>query len=265
MSATADAVPGTARDLADSVLRPIRSHHAFEGCVEQVATAIRLGIFANGQMLPGERELADRLGVSRSSLREAIAALRAAGLVKTVRGRGGGNQVVYAAASPGSHPGDLSGRTAELRDTLVYRRIVEPGAAFLAAETVLSAAQQDFLGWHLAAVAEAPDASAHRMADSRLHLAIASLTGSPSVIDAVTTVQARLHEMLTTIPVLGRNIAHSTDQHEAIVQAIIDSEPEQARRVMEQHCDDTAALLRGLLGSASPGAASRDNPPGGTP
>ena len=62
--------------LGDVVIRPVRDHHAFEGCVEQLATAIRLGVYPAGSALPPEREMAERMGVSRATLREAIAALR---------------------------------------------------------------------------------------------------------------------------------------------------------------------------------------------
>ena len=78
--------------LPQAVLRPVRGHHAFETCVEQLATAIRLGVYPPESVLPAERDLADQLGVSRATLREAIAALRAAGLVETTRGRGGGRR-----------------------------------------------------------------------------------------------------------------------------------------------------------------------------
>src|SRR5215210_2252651 len=86
--------------LPQAVLRPVRGHHAFEACVEQLATAIRLGVYPQGSLLPAERELAERLGVSRATLREAIAALRSAGLVETTRGRGGGTVVVYKPEAP---------------------------------------------------------------------------------------------------------------------------------------------------------------------
>src|SRR5205809_4069693 len=83
----------TAQHLPEAVLRPVRGHHAFEACVEQLATAIRLGVYPFGSTLPPERELAERLEVSRATLREAMAALRTAGLVETTRGRGGGTVV----------------------------------------------------------------------------------------------------------------------------------------------------------------------------
>ena len=60
--------------------------------------------------------------------------------------------------------------------------------------------------------------------------------------------QSTMHEMLSAIPVLEANIAHSDTQHARIVSAILAGRPDRAHQVMQEHCDDTAALLRGLLG-----------------
>jgi GntR family transcriptional repressor for pyruvate dehydrogenase complex len=68
------------------------------------------------------------------------------------------------------------------------------------------------------------------------------------LVDAVTRSQAALHDMLMAIPVLRRNIEHSNVQHHQIVGAILGGNPERARAVMEEHCDATSALLRGLIG-----------------
>ena len=244
------AVPsGGEPDLRGVVLRPVRTHHAFEGCVEQLATAIRLGVYPDGTTLPPERELAERLGVSRATVREAIAALRMAGMVRTRRGRGGGTVVHHEPEAPRhGRVRDLELRRGELLDSLEFRRIVEPGACGLAAARDLNPEQREMLRATLADVADAPDAAAHRQADSRLHLAIATVTGSPLTITAVTGVQASLDEMLRAIPVLDVNIEHSNAQHQQIVDAILTGNGHHARRVMESHCDDTAALLRGLLG-----------------
>ena len=57
----------TAQHLPEAVLRPVRGHHAFEACVEQLATLIRLGVYPRGSTFPPERELADRLAVSRAT------------------------------------------------------------------------------------------------------------------------------------------------------------------------------------------------------
>ena len=234
--------------LGDVVLRPVRGHHAFEGCVEQLATAIRLGVYPVGSTLPSERELAERMGVSRATLREAIAALREAGMVRTTRGRGGGTVVAYEPRTPARDGApDLAGRREELLDCLVFRRVVEPGACWTAACRPPSHEEQSLLLAALDEVDTAPDPAAHRQADSRLHLAIAGVTGSPRTVAAVTDVQSCLHDMLQAIPVLRVNIDHSNTQHRAIVTAINAGRPTQARRAMEQHCLDTEALLRGLL------------------
>jgi len=72
--------------------------------------------------------------------------------------------------------------------------------------------------------------------------------GSPMLVDAVTRSQAALHDMLMAIPVLRRNIEHSNAQHHQVVEAILAGDAERARAVMEEHCDATSALLRGLIG-----------------
>jgi GntR family transcriptional regulator, transcriptional repressor for pyruvate dehydrogenase complex len=250
VSAAAVPAPPLGNRLGELVLRPVRTH-AFEACVEQLGTAIRLGVYPEGSLLPPERDLAERLDVSRATVREAIAALRQAGMLRTTRGRGGGSVVSYRPEAPssGASPG-LAGRREELLDCLVFRRVVEPGACWTAAGRELTAAQRMLLTTALHevdAADKAGDGAAHRQADSRRHLALAGVTASARTIEAVTQVQSCLHDMLQAIPVLPRNIEHSTAQHHAIVTAVLNGDQAKARRSMEQHCDDTAALLRGLL------------------
>ena len=255
--------------LPAAVLRPATAN-VFETTVEQLATAIRLGVFVHGEQLPPERELSERLGVSRNTLRDAIAALRDSGLVTTRRGRGGGTVVTYLTPEPGSSPPSAPAGTstsvatstststpasvsarrgAALADALDFRRIVEPGAAWLAARQQLAGDQRAWLVASAAEVWEAADSgAAHRIADSRFHLAVATLSGSPMLIESVTRAQAALGEMLGAIPVLPRNITHSCEQHDAVVAAILEGDADGARAAMEEHCDATSALLRGLLG-----------------
>jgi len=232
---------------ARSVFSPVPVRNAFEVTVERLARSIRLGVLAGGEQLPPERELAETFGVSRVTLREAIKALRAADLVESRRGRGGGTFVVAPrAASPArTNQIDPSVMPA-LNDTLELRRIVEPGAAALAAGRALSAADRATLARCLRESTECSP-EARRLADSRLHMAIAAAGESASVAAVVADVQMRLTELLRAIPVIPANIQHSDRQHAAIVAAILAGQPELARTEMEEHVDGTAALLRGLL------------------
>src|ERR1700752_3009010 len=72
---------------------PVRSQPAFEETVDRLGTAIKLGLLPPGARLPAERELCARLGIARSTLRQALTALTQSGHVFATRGRGGGTFV----------------------------------------------------------------------------------------------------------------------------------------------------------------------------
>jgi DNA-binding FadR family transcriptional regulator len=231
------------------LLRPIKDGNTFEQTVERLANAVRMGVVATGERLPPERELADQLNVSRVTLREAIKALHQAGYVVSTRGRSGGTIVIYdpatrSASDPRRVARELG--VAEVLDALAYRSVVEPGAAELAASRSLDRLSADRLRAAAVAATTAGGPS-RRVEDSRFHILIAELSGSPSVAAAVADVQARLDELLLAIPVFPKNIAHSDRQHARIVRAIVRSDREAARAAMSEHVDGTAALLRGLL------------------
>ncbi|MCF0088931.1 hypothetical protein B0E37_04012 [Streptomyces sp. MH192] len=59
--------------------------------------------------------------------------------------------------------------------------------------------------------------------------------------------RATLNDLLECIPLLVRNLEHSQRQHTALVEAVLDRDPEAARERMREHCAGTAALLRGFL------------------
>jgi DNA-binding FadR family transcriptional regulator len=229
------------------VWRPVRGGNAFEITVARLVQAIKLGMVADGERLPPERELAERLQVSRVTLREAIAALRDAGYLDSRRGRSGGTFVVYGGAHAGDDPTELAREMGPaLHDALDFRRVLEPGAAALAATRTLSAADRQALVGALAAARDR--GPTRRINDSRLHLAIAAASGSPSLHASVADVQLTLDRLLAAIPVIRRNLDHSDAQHDRIVDAILHGDAAAARGAMEEHCDGTAELLRGLLG-----------------
>jgi GntR family transcriptional repressor for pyruvate dehydrogenase complex len=232
---------------ARTVFSPVPARNAFEVTVERLAQGIRLGVLVDGDRLPPERELADTFGVSRVTLREAIKALRAANLVESRRGRGGGTFVVAPMRERARSREMIEQSIAHsLEDALALRRVVEPGAAALAATRTLTAADRASLRRYVDAAADCRP-SGRRLADSRLHLAIAALGGSASVTAVVADVQMRLDELLRAIPVIPANIVHSDQQHAAIVAAILGGQADRARTEMEEHVDGTAALLRGFL------------------
>ena len=244
-----DALQARPSSRADeAVFRPVRSGNAFEDTVERILQAIKLGVTPPGERLPPERELAARLNVSRVTLREAIKALAEAGYVESRRGRYGGTFV-----SEMQRRRDIDdarpGRSTEsdLEDVLVLRFALEVGAAESAASANLTQRERQHLCVAVEDCSSAPLAHYRRL-DSRLHLAIAEVTGSASLTAALADVRMRINDLLDAIPLLERNLQHSNLQHAKIVQSILDGDPDRARRTMAEHLSGTTALLRGFLG-----------------
>jgi DNA-binding FadR family transcriptional regulator len=232
----------------EAVFRPVRAGNPFEETVERLLQAIKLGVVGPGERLPAERDLAARLNVSRVTLREAIKALTDAGYVESRRGRYGGTFVNEHLPKPRRLSAKQLTRElgAGVDDALVLRSALETGAAEAAASRELTDAEAEHLRRCLAETSSAKLADYRRM-DSRLHLAIAEVSGSPSLTSATADVRMRLNELLDAIPLLAVNLEHSNDQHEAIVAAILAGDPIAARQAMQEHLSGTAALLRGFL------------------
>jgi DNA-binding FadR family transcriptional regulator len=242
-----------------AVLRPVRQGNAFEETVERLLTVIKLGMVAPGDRFPAERELAAHLGISRLTLREALAELQKAGYVSARRGRLGGTFVTYTPPAPGV--GEVRRLAREdgenLADALTFRLAVETGAAGILAQSLGGPAPggpasggpapRDALLARLADVNEAGPQDYRRL-DTLFHLTIAELTGSSLLLDACTDARMRLNGLLNAIPVLQRNIDNTASQHAAIVAAILAGDGPQAAAVVAEHLAGTGSLLRGFLG-----------------
>ncbi|MEU1820483.1 FCD domain-containing protein [Streptomyces roseifaciens] len=235
-----------ATDRLAPVLRPVRAGNGFEEALEQILQIMRLGLVTEGERLPAERELADRLHVSRVTLREVLKVLQDQGLVESRRGRYGGTFVLARPATAGEE--ELRRRVADVdvEDTLRFREVLEVGAAALCAAHGLPEGGAGRLRAALAATHDAPLAEYRRM-DTLFHLTLAELSGSPSLAAHYAAVRATVNDLLDCIPLLVRNLEHSQLQHTALVEAVLDGDAEAAREVMREHCCGTAALLRGFL------------------
>ncbi|MEU7411787.1 FCD domain-containing protein [Streptomyces sp. NPDC042638] len=233
-------------DRLTPVLRPVRAGNGFEEALEQILQVVRLGLVPGGERLPAERELAERLGISRVTLREVLKVLQDQGLVEARRGRYGGTFVLPRPDAGGED--ELRRRIAEvdIEDVLRFREVLEVGAAGLCAAHGLTGAGAVRLREALDRTHEAPLAQ-YRRADTLLHLTLAELCGSPSLTAQYAAVRATVNDLLDCIPLLVRNLEHSQRQHTALVEAVLDGDADGAREMMREHCAGTAALLRGFL------------------
>ncbi|MEV4916993.1 FCD domain-containing protein [Streptomyces tirandamycinicus] len=233
-------------DRLTSVLRPVRGGNGFEEALEQILQVVRLGLVPGGERLPAERELAERMGISRVTLREVLKVLQEEGLVESRRGRYGGTFVRHRPHAEGED--ELRRRIAavDVEDTLRFREVLEVGAAGLCAAHGLSDEGAGRLRTALTATHDAP-LGAYRRCDTLFHLTLAELSGSPTLTTQYAAVRAAVNDLLDCIPLLVRNLEHSQQQHVALVDAVLAGDADTAREVMREHCEGTAALLRGFL------------------
>lgn len=244
---------GASADRLSAVLRPVHAGGGFEEALERILQIIRLGLVPAGERLPSERELADRLHISRVALREAIKVLSEQGLVESRRGRYGGTFVLRRDPAPAGDPeAELRRLDEELGpggiiDVLRFREVLELGAVELCASSGLGDAEAQRLRDCLTATQEAR-LEDYRRVDTLLHLALAELSGSPSLAAQYAAVRARVNDLLDRIPLLVRNLEHSQAQHAALVEAVLDGDADAAREIAREHLAGTAALVRGFLG-----------------
>lgn len=239
------------RESAEALLRsPRSSANAFEVTVERLGSAMKMGLFRPGEQLPTERELCELMGVSRTTVREAIRVLTVQGMVEVRRGRSGGTFVCDGLTSPNVRElrEQVQQRGASLIEILDHRLVVETGIAELAAQR-----RPDELQGRLVGLAERmhdaeDDFSRYRTMDTQFHFLIARATGVERLSTVLAEIHAELSDLMAMVPHSREACIHSTQQHERIASAIADGDGTRARNEMREHVLATTSFLKGLLG-----------------
>jgi len=155
-------------------LQPITTKRIYLQIAEQVARAIREGEYPVGTTLPSERVLAEQLGVSRASVREALIALQLMGLVDI---RPGGGAFVVATTSKGVSSDEL-GREISAFELLHARQIIESDVIALAAEMASRDDVRQLTMLVDLMAREIRDESPTEEGDRRFHMYLATITGN---------------------------------------------------------------------------------------
>ena len=238
-----------ATDATDAVVSPVVAPTTLEETVERLGSAIRAGLLPAGRRLPAERELAEQLRISRSTLRQALGALADSGHLVATRGRGGGTFVVD--APPLGGRGSGTALPADWRDRVAVRRVHEVGVACLAAERAAAdpagvAAGLEGLDAQVAAMAGATDFAAYRRADVALHVGLAELTGVPALVLRAAELQAEATDLIAQIAHPRAVLTHSNAEHRRLLAAVGRGDVAAAVRTMRRHLAGTEHVLAGL-------------------
>ena len=237
------------------VFERVSAPTTFEETVGRLGTAIRLGVLAPGTRLPPERELAEQLGISRSTLRQALKTLTETGHLVATRGRTGGT---FVADAPPVYAIPAASMDVEAwRDFFDGRLAIELGAVYLAAERA-TATDVERLENHTASMrASHDDWSAYRRADAFFHLAIAEAARSPRLIAEMTEIHGQLNELLAEVPHPEAALDAAIHQHEALIEAIREHDAAAATECMAVHVSGLNAMAETLFRRAGDGRFSR--------
>jgi DNA-binding FadR family transcriptional regulator len=228
---------------------PRRREKLATAVAEALRSRIANGALPVGARLPTEQRLIDEFNVSRTVVREAIAELRAKGLVEPRQGVG-----VFVTTGAEPEPGLLSGdftRLSEVLELLEFRMGVEIEAAGLAALRRSSRQEAEILLAHDRMIAAVDIGGSAVDADFGLHLAVAAATNNHFYTDVLTYLGKR------TIPRsrLGESAEATTGylrkvivEHARIIEAIERQDPDAARLAMRHHLTESQRRYRALGG-----------------
>jgi GntR family transcriptional repressor for pyruvate dehydrogenase complex len=220
------------------VYKLVRTSRLYEQIVQQIEDSIVKGTLKAGDQLPAERELAQRFGVSRTAVREAVKALREKGLVEAYSGRGtfitdGTTQAVRQSFDLMVKIGQPEGST----HLAEVRAILEPEIAALAAEHI----QEPELATMREAVAAmdraGKDPETYIEADLDFHLALAEGANNPIILSLLDSIVALLREQRLRIFKVPGGPERGQVHHKRILDAVEKHDAEKARDAMREHLD----------------------------
>jgi DNA-binding FadR family transcriptional regulator len=240
-------------DPARRVLRPVRVPTAAAEVADRLITAIAIGEYLPGERLPAERELAQLLDVSRSTVREAVGRLLAVGIVDIRRGRQGGAYVraSWTAASAEAVRRTLLPRWEEMEQLFDLRCLVEGMVARVAA----ARRQDEDIARMRAALdrfAGAPSPHEEHAADIAFHNAVVAATRNPQIVGLSRDLLARVSLGFPIEPYDGGPAVYdrALREHTELCEAIAAGSVERAGQIAQGHFTITNEAVRQVLSRA---------------
>ena len=223
--------------MVESLGFPAQRNRTADDLVERLIHLILESGLKPGDRLPSERQLMAQLSVGRSSLREAVKALSAMGVLEVSVGSGTfvGNGSRAILTKPLSWM--LLMGEQDCRDLIEARRVIEGELASLAAERATDE-ELAAIGERLALLrVSTENAEAFTRYDLEFHLAIARAAHNQVLAQVVDTLRHILKAWFIEVYSRVENKELFIAQHEPIYEALRARDPERARRAMVEHMD----------------------------
>lgn len=223
-------------DNLSGVVR-IKSNRVYEGVVLQIQDLIAQGKLRPGEKLPPERELAERFGIGRNSIREAIRQLELLGLVEARQGEG--TFITEATIDTIAAPFlSILAQSQQLRaEVLDFRKILEPRIAALAAQRAtpenIARIEELAVAFDECVYSEAIPIAQSIELDTQFHHAIAEATQNGLIVRVMSAVIGLLQEF--RLQLLESAYHDPALAHRSITEAIRMRDSQRAHEAMENH------------------------------
>jgi GntR family transcriptional repressor for pyruvate dehydrogenase complex len=219
--------------VSDS-LRPLARPRLYEQVVARLREYVQAEGLREGDRIPPERDLADRLGVSRTSVRQAIVALEVQGLVEV---RHGGGTYLLRDRLDAEPLEVMIARRRRLPDVLDARDALETKLAALAAVRRTDKDLEE-IDAALAAMTDAVQRGELAVAeDQGFHAAVTAAAHSRLLADFMAEISLSIAESRTESLRQPGRPAQSLNQHKLIAEAIRSGDPDAAAHAMHTHVD----------------------------
>jgi GntR family transcriptional repressor for pyruvate dehydrogenase complex len=212
--------------------------------VKQLVALLTAGELTPGSRLPPERQLAERLGVGRSAVREALAALEILGIVTVRPGSGTYLRDTTSELLPTTLSWGLMLNAARTRELIEVRGGLEVQAAAYAAERATDVDVEKLRGYIETMAASLEDLDAFLQADIRFHLQIALSADNVVLKDLLQSTRSLLR-LWVERGLSERDQAEAAyREHLAVFEAIEAHDPEAALQAMRDHMATAAERVR---------------------
>jgi len=236
-----------------------RPRTAAEQIADRILAAVAVGVLQPGQQLPTERELADILGVSRATIRQALGRLAALSVLESRRGRNGGTFVnVFERSAESSQAvlRSLQPIRNELESLFDYRSLVEQLIARTAAVRCTPGDKRALRG-ALSVYESSRGPSQSREADRALHDAVAAAARNDHLSQLSKELVSRVNLGFSTDPYSDELHQAALAQHTALVQAICEGDQDSAANIAGRHFHlTTSKAWRSVLREAGEDATA---------
>lgn len=214
-------------------MEPVTIPAAYEVVADRLRRLIHLGVYAEGERLPSERALINQLGVSRTTVREAIRGLQATGYLGVRRGSTGGAYVMPQGTPPHHAPARLRERVDDFHEIVEFRIAIEGMVARLAAER---RSRQDCVSLRNAIerMRTATKMAEFRRGDNAFHMALAEAAGNAHLKRAVEDARAAWFAPLESMR-YELLVDESVAAHERILVAVEARGPDVAMQAAHDH------------------------------